>query len=104
MQVRGEEFFGVLSDGGDLLPPPNFDARPHEDFLEVRVERADAPLLSVLVEEVLDDDDVAPETAAVLGEDDAPVGDRVDGLAEVRVRAARAVPVFAGVEAEAVSL
>src|SRR5918998_842521 len=104
MQMRVEEFVGVLPDGGDLLAASDLFAATDEDFVQVRVERADATLRVVLVEEVFDDDDVAPETPAVLGEDDAAVGDGADGLAEVCAPAARAVPVFAGVEAEAVAL
>src|SRR5262247_4101476 len=91
--MRVERLVRVLPDGRDQLSPLHFLAAPDFDRLEMSVERANFSSFVIFVEDALDDDDIAPQPAAVLGE---------DVLSEVGVAAARAVPVFAGVNSHAV--
>jgi hypothetical protein len=58
--------------------------------------------LVIFVKDMLDDDDIAPQSAAVFGESHAAVGHGEDVLAEIGVAAAGAVPIFAGVNPHAV--
>src|SRR5215510_15870351 len=51
---------------------------------------------------MLDDDDIAPQPAAVLGEDHAAIGHGGDILTEIGVAAAAAVPIFARMHPHAV--
>src|SRR5262245_29440865 len=51
---------------------------------------------------MLDDDDIAPQPAAVFGEDRAAVGHGEDILTKIRVAAADAVPIFARMNPHAV--
>src|SRR5262249_34582986 len=51
---------------------------------------------------MLDDDDIAPQPAAVLGEDHAAIGHGEDVLTEIGVAAADAVPIFARMNSHAV--
>src|SRR5262249_55653687 len=52
---------------------------------------------------MLDDDDIAPQPAAVLGEDHAAVGHGEDILTEIGVAAADTVPIFARMNPHAAS-
>jgi hypothetical protein len=56
----------------------------------------------VFVKDVLDDDNIAPQPAAVFGEDYPAVGHGPDVLAEVGVAAAASVPIFACMNPHAV--
>src|SRR5262245_4299332 len=100
--MRVERLVRVLPDGRDQLSPLHFLAAPDFDRLEMSVERANFSSFVIFVEDALDDDDIAPQPAAVLGEDHAAVGHGEYVLSEVGVAAARAVPVFAGVNSHAV--
>src|SRR5262245_15232451 len=51
---------------------------------------------------MLDYDDIAPQSAAVLGEDHAAIGHGEDILTEIGVAAADAVPIFARMNPHAV--
>src|SRR5262245_280271 len=51
---------------------------------------------------MLDDDDIAPQPTAVLGEDHAAIGHGEDVLTEIGVAAADAVPIFASMNPHAV--
>src|SRR5262245_13822590 len=51
---------------------------------------------------MLDDDDIAPQPAAVFGEDHAAVGHGEDILTEIGVAATDAVPIFARMNPHAV--
>jgi hypothetical protein len=56
----------------------------------------------IFVKDVLDDDDIAPQPAAALGEDHTPIRHGKYILAEVGVAAAVSVPVLTGVNSKAV--
>src|SRR5215475_2124174 len=100
--MRVERFVRVLTDSRNQLTPFDILAAPDFDRLKMRVERANLSPFVVFVKGVLDDDDVAPQPAAVFGEDYAAVGHGPDVLAEVGVAAAAAVPIFACMNPHAV--
>src|SRR5262245_17842387 len=100
--MRVERLVRVLPDGRDQLSPLHFLAAPDFDRLETRIERANFSLFVIFVKDALDDDDIAPQPAAVLREDHAAVSHGEDVLSEVGIAAPRAVPVFAGVNTHAV--
>src|SRR5215475_14892019 len=100
--MRVECLVRVLPDGRDQLPPFHFLAAPDFDRLKMRVERAYLSSFVVFVKDVIDDDDIAPQPAAVLSENHAAVGHSEDVLAEIGVAAAAAVPIFARMNPHAV--
>src|SRR5262245_34093979 len=102
MEMRVEHLVWVLPDGREQLPPFYFVAAPDFDRLKMRVERAYLSSFVVFVKNMLDYDDIAPQPAAVLGENYAAVGHGEDILAEIGVAAANAVPIFARMHPQAV--
>lgn len=102
MQVRAKGSIRVLADGADLLPPLHRRAAFDLQRLQMRVERANPPLLVVFVKDMFDDDDVPPRLAALFGKNDAPLRDGKDRLAQIGVAAAAPVPIFAGMQTQAV--
>src|SRR5262249_23157649 len=100
--MRVESLLRVLPAGRDRLSPLHLLAVSDSDHLKVRVERANLPPFVVFVKDVLDDHDIAPQPAAVLGEDNMPVRDGEHILTEIGVAAPAPVPVFTGVNPHAV--
>src|SRR5215475_14499784 len=100
--MRVERLVRVLSDGRNQLTPFHILAAPDFDRLKMRVKRANLPPFVVFVKDVLDDDNIAPQPAAIFGEDYPAVGHGPDVLAEVSVAAAASVPIFACMNPHAV--
>lgn len=100
--MRVERFVRVLSDGRNQPTPFHILAAPDFDRLKMRIERANLSPFVVFVKDVLYDDDVAPQPAAVFGEDYAAVGHGPDVLAEISVATAACVPIFACMNPHAV--
>src|SRR5262245_64122303 len=90
-----EQFFGILTNGRNRLPSPDLLTLRDFDLKQVRVQRANFTPLTILVELMFDDDDVAPQSSAVFRKNHAPVCDGVNVLTQVRRSAAAAIPIFA---------
>ena len=73
----------------------------HEKLVEVAVEGIDVADGAAFIIGVAQDDDVAPAEFVIDGEDDDAVADGINGIAEIGVAAAGAVPVLAQVAVRA---
>src|SRR5215475_6542993 len=94
----------ILPNGRNQLSILHFFAAPGFDRLKMRVERANLSPFVVFVKDVLEDDDIAPQPAATLGEYHATIRHDKNILPQIGVAASAAIPVFAGVNSHAVFL
>lgn len=89
----------VCPHGSDLVAAFDLLAEFYLNFIEVAVEGIDVFYFSIcgVTVGVADDDDVSPAFTDVMGEGDDAVRAGVDGVSEIGVPAAAAVPVLAEV-------
>ena len=92
----------ILPDGADRVAPVHDLALAHVDARQVRVLRADAPLLVPVEHDVLDHHDEAPGIRKPPRHHHLAGRHRHHRLAEIGVAAAATVPVLAGVDAQRV--
>src|SRR6516162_3637273 len=83
-----------IPDLGNLLSPLHCLAAMNQDLVQVPVQGIDIPHVSVLTKSVPDNDHVSPSLVTIAGKNNHAVTDRIHRIAQVRVTATDAVPIF----------
>lgn len=83
------------ADGRDLLASPHIVTRPNEHRFDMPVIGLNVFTNAVFFIGVQHNDNIPPSFAAIASEQDAPIGNGKDGIAEVAVLAADAIKIIA---------
>jgi len=87
----------VVPDASNLLAPAHLVTLLDTEFQQVAIQRIDVFQFRAFVVGVADNDDVAPANMVIPGKDDNAVGRGIHRVAQVRIAAPHAIPIFAEV-------
>src|SRR5688572_33502157 len=97
MEMGSKELVRILPQRADNLAAPDLLPGLDLDFIQVGIGGANCLSFIVLVEDVIDHHDIAPQPATELRERHAAMRDGMDVLTQIGVRRTEAAPVLAGV-------